>query len=1203
MKRNFFLRKRISFTLLLFGFLGLWAQKPELLIPIGHNGNIRSLALSSNGDYLLSGGLDGTVKLWDIASGEQIKSYDVHERVVVSVTNSPDGNYFLTFSNEPQIKLWDINSGRLVRTFLGHQANVNTAQFSPDGKFILSGSNDKKAILWEVASGDSLQVLEGHQEWIKAVAFSPDGKKVATGSADRSIRVWDLEHPEDVRVFSGHQAAITSLRFSPDNTSLLSGSNDHSARLWDLATGKEVYTLSLHQDLVNNVRFSSNGKLILTCSDDRTIKLWETETGQFLRSFSGGNEKVRDALFTADNRKIVFTQGEVAVVKDRSSGKTLYRFQGYAIPNESISFSSDGYFLGLGSKHEQAKVWDFRSGALINALADQNLVASWSEFSKGKRHFYVSGSGNSVKLWQRQKSELLQSFQGTLPTISADGKMVLTKNGTIQAKLWDVRSGEPIFTLGGHQTILSSMAFGPEGKQAFTCSLDRNVRQWDTETGEPLLSFTVLDTGLLSTIAVHPEGHQIALGFGGEVNKVLLWDLEQGRIIYHLEGHSSFINALEYTSDGQQIISASADGTAKVWSTQTGQPLHTFVGPTVQYGISDLAISPNGRHLATISKENRIRLWNLETGKETGSLIALGKEDWVVTTPEGLFDASPGAMQMMNYVVNYAGDWEFIGLEQLKARYYEPGLLSKLMGFSRERLRSVEGLDIVDLYPKVFGVINRNELNIQLNERNGGIGALSLFVNGKEVQLDANPDRKNEISYDLLKHRNLLLEHPDSVNTISIRALNAAGWLKSSATNLDYQLWQDQKSETVRNWKAELDPKMYVVCIGTANYSGADLDLQFADQDANMISTAFQAVGGALFTKDSLEVHCLTTTEPSVENQNVSWKFPDKNNIQSVFSSIAKRAKAEDVVVVYFSGHGITLTKAEQSQFYYLTHAISNEAMLDDLKSRSLYTVSSDELTQWLNEIPALKQVLMIDACNSGKVVEDFMSNTKNLNSGQVRALDRMKDRTGMFVLSGSASDKVSYETSAYGQGLLTYALLQGMLGLATRKTSKGDYIDVMQLFQFARDEVPRLAQSINGIQTPMLGFPNIGASFDIGMFKPGLDIPVGKQKPVLIRSNFQEENTFSDHLKLGDQLEAAFKQEMEKGKDADFIFVDTNVYAGAFALHGRYVQKDGQISIEARLFGFPNGPITLDIPASEDPERLVKLILRTLKKQLKTLP
>ena len=109
--------------------------------------------------------------------------------------------------------------------------------------------------------------------------------------------------------------------------------------------------------------------------------------------------------------------------------------------------------------------------------------------------------------------------------------------------------------------------------------------------------------------------------------------------------------------------------------------------------------------------------------------------------------------------------------------------------------------------------------------------------------------------------------------------------------------------------------------------------------------------------------------------------------------------------------------------------------------------------------------MLIIDACNSGQIVENLTSGTKSLNSSQIRALDRMKDRTGMFVLSGSASDKVSYEASEYGQGLLTYALLQGMLGLATRKDAKGqETIDVMKLFQYARDQVPELAKSINGI-------------------------------------------------------------------------------------------------------------------------------------------
>jgi hypothetical protein len=209
-----------------------------------------------------------------------------------------------------------------------------------------------------------------------------------------------------------------------------------------------------------------------------------------------------------------------------------------------------------------------------------------------------------------------------------------------------------------------------------------------------------------------------------------------------------------------------------------------------------------------------------------------------------------------------------------------------------------------------------------------------------------------------------------------------------------------------------------------------------------------------------------------------------------------------------------------------------------------------------------------------------------------------MQDRTGMFILSGSASDKVSFEASEYGQGLLTYALLQGMLGVATRRTADGDFVDVMSLFQYARDEVPRLAASIMGVQTPTLGFPADASSFDIGIIKDQQQIPIGQKKPVLIRTTLLNEETLTDELQLMQQLENTFSRENERGARADYIFIDANEYPQAYALRGLYTLSDGQIRFsKIRLFKGGHTSFPLDIPVNSDPERIVREIERAVKK------
>ncbi|MEM6377649.1 MAG: caspase family protein, partial [Bacteroidota bacterium] len=778
---------------------------------------------------------------------------------------------------------------------------------------------------------------------------------------------------------------------------------------------------------------------------------------------------------------------------------------------------------------------------------------------------------NQAKLWDT-KGNLLQeieyNFGNTNTSFSPDGQQLIIGSRAGEARSWNL-NGKPK-TSFEHEKAIRSVDFSMNGDLVLTSSDDQTVKLWKNSGGEEA---TLTLPNSIRSIGFSPDSLSF---FVNTIGALIFYDLtgKQAQIIRH----NGSMNSVAITSDGKMILTAGEDHTLK--------------------------------------------FWDRTTGKERLRYINIDDQDWIALTPEGLFDASPGAMNLMHYIVYYQNTYEVIELEQLKARYYEPGLLQKVLNYSDERLRPIQNFNSIALYPEIEAKIESDRLKIDLKERNGGIGKVSIFINGKEVIEEANPiaaggqtQRADNINYDLKQHQNYLFRHPDSTNIISIRAYNEAGWLKSKSVELEYQAkyrltkGKDEDNED-KDWQASLDPKLYVVSIGTSNYTGTQLDLKYADQDASVMASAMNSVGTSLFSSgDSLSVYCLSTAATDsleLSKKEIQWDFASKENIKQVFDDIKAKAKAEDIIAVYLSGHGITQGGSDETQFYYLTQGVASEDDLADPMALDAYTISSDELTKWINDIPALKQVLIIDACNSGQVVENLTSSSKSLNSSQIRALDRMKDRTGMFVLSGSASDKVSYEASEYGQGLLTYALLQGMLGLATRKDAEGkEIVDVMKLFQYARDQVPQLAASIQGIQTPMWGFPSQGASFDIGILdnKAKKNIQLGNKKPVVIRSIFQNLQTFGDDLNLVSSIEQAFRKESNKGKNADLIYVDVNNYPGAFALRGLY-EVDGE-NITLKLKVFQDEKAIHDLPEikTDKPGRLPRILLRSLKKYLNTKP
>ena len=216
-----------------------------------------------------------------------------------------------------------------------------------------------------------------------------------------------------------------------------------------------------------------------------------------------------------------------------------------------------------------------------------------------------------------------------------------------------------------------------------------------------------------------------------------------------------------------------------------------------------------------------------------------------------------------------------------------------------------------------------------------------------------------------------------------------------------------------------------------------------------------------MFSPDRVDVQWFSTDLHTGSQQ------ASKGNIHAAFDSVAARARPEDMLVVYFSGHGVMDGASGEEQFYYLSKDIASNDLTDPA-IRSSYAISSEELTSWLNAIPAQKQAMILDACASSKVVEDLLA-VRNVPGSQIRALDRMKDCTGMFVLAGSTADKISYEASQFGQGLLTYSLLLGMTGSALKD---GTSVDVMELFQFARDRGTRVCRRHRRHPNPHAGGP-----------------------------------------------------------------------------------------------------------------------------------
>jgi WD40 repeat protein len=270
----------------------------------GHAEGIRRIALSSDGRRALSAAYDETVRLWDIASGHELRRFKGHTQPhIQTVAFWHDGRHALSGGDDRVLRLWDLEDGQETRHFLEQASEIRHLAISPDGRFLLSCSKDSDVLLWDARAETILHRLGGHEGGASSLAFSPDSRQALTGSSRGGvIRLWDTAIGQEVRRLTGHnpQTDIICLAFFPEGRYAISGGEDASIRLWDLTTGRELRQLAGHTSGVFGVAVSPDGRRVLSCGWDKTVRLWDVSSAKEVKRLTGHGEPVWDVTFTPE---------------------------------------------------------------------------------------------------------------------------------------------------------------------------------------------------------------------------------------------------------------------------------------------------------------------------------------------------------------------------------------------------------------------------------------------------------------------------------------------------------------------------------------------------------------------------------------------------------------------------------------------------------------------------------------------------------------------------------------------------------------------------------------------------------------------------------------------------------------------------------------------------------------------------------------